>query len=338
MDLPLLTLSVVAYNEHDYLSDILFDIYNQTYPKDRIDLIFVDSMSKDDTKDIFNKFCDEHKTEYYNIRIFQNERVTLQHGINIVLENAGGELFLRIDAHAKLPTDFVEKEVNAVSDHDAAGGKRPCIIKQDTAWGNTLLMAEESMFGSSIAGYRKAEKPCFAKSLFHGVYRMDILRKIGFYDTRLARTEDNEMSYRLRNNGYKLYYDPQIVSYQYMRPNFRKMVKQKYSNGKWIGITTGICPKCLMYYHFVPFLFLCAIIFTGVLAAFSVFWPMIALWIAYSAAAVLMSVTAAIPSKKKSAFCFLLPFLFLVLHVAYGFGTLIGFFEILFRKKKYTNK
>lgn len=338
MEQPLLTLSVIAYNEHDYLDDILSDIYSQTYPKDRIDLILVDSCSKDDTMDIFKCFCNSHSEEYYNIRIFVNENVTVQHGLNIVLDNAAGELFLRIDAHAKLPCDFVEKEVAAVKDHDAAGGKRPCIIKKDTKWGNVLLMAEESMFGSSIAGYRKAEKPCFAKSLFHGIYRMDILRKIGFYDERLARTEDNEMSYRLRSSGYKLYYDPDIVSYQYMRPDLRRMVKQKYSNGKWIGITSGICPKCLMYYHFVPFLFVMAIIFCAVLCCFSFFWPMITLAALYTAADLLMTLTAVIPSGKKSAYCLLLPFIFPVLHIAYGIGTLCGFTALIFRRKKYVGK
>ena len=58
---------------------------------------------------------------------------------------------------------------------------------------------------------RKAENRVL-QNFFHGIYRMDILRKIAFYDERLARTKDNEMSYRLRSSGYKLYYDPDIVS------------------------------------------------------------------------------------------------------------------------------
>ena len=42
-----------------------------------------------------------------------------------------------------------------------------------------------------------------------------------------------------------------------------KMMKQKYANGYWIGLTSGVCPKCLSLYHFVPFAFVSAIIASG---------------------------------------------------------------------------
>ena len=36
-----------------------------------------------------------------------------------------------------------------------------------------------------------------------------------------------------------------ILSLPAYETDLRRMVKQKHSNGKWIGITSGICPKCL---------------------------------------------------------------------------------------------
>lgn len=46
--------------------------------------------------------------------------------------------------------------------------------------------------------------------------------------------------------------DPSIVSYQHVRPTWLSYLKQKYSNGKWCGLTFGVCPKCLKIFHFIP--------------------------------------------------------------------------------------
>ncbi len=86
-------------------------------------------------------------------------------------------------------------------------------------------------------------------------------RRSVFFSENLLRTEDNEMHYRIREVGFKLCYDPRIVSYQYARSSFSKMLKQKYANGYWIGLTLKICPKCISLYHLIPFLFVSAVVF-----------------------------------------------------------------------------
>mgnify|MGYP002961198692 FL=1 len=96
--------------------------------------------------------------------------------------------------------------------------------------------------------------------MFHAAYRRKVFESIGGFDERLARTEDNEIHYRMRKAGFKLCFDPEIISYQHIRPDLGKMLKQKYANGYWIGLTTGVCAPCLSLYHFVPFAFVMAII------------------------------------------------------------------------------
>lgn len=54
----------------------------------------------------------------------------------------------------------------------------------------------------------------------------------------------------MRKAGFKLCFDPEIISYQHIRPDLGKMLKQKYANGYWIGLTTGVCAPCLSLYHF----------------------------------------------------------------------------------------
>ena len=82
------------------------------------------------------------------------------------------------------------------------------------------------------------------------MYKREVLEKVGFFNEKLLRTEDNEFHYRIRKAGYKLCYDDNIVSYQHTRNSLLKMIKQKKANGMWIGLTTAICPECLNLYHY----------------------------------------------------------------------------------------
>ena len=54
------------------------------------------------------------------------------------------------------------------------GGVRPNIVDEETPWKDTLLLAESSMFGSSIAPYRNGgngtEEKIYMKSLFHALH------------------------------------------------------------------------------------------------------------------------------------------------------------------------
>ena len=103
------------------------------------------------------------------------------------------------------------------------------------------------------------------------------------------------------------------------------MLKQKYKNGYWIGKTFFVCPGCISLFHLVPFLFVCAILLSGILAFMGIAFPAMALWIAYACANIVMTVAAIVGHKERNAYSFLLPFIFLLLHLSYGAGTMMGF-------------
>ena len=235
------------------------------------------------------------------------------------------------------------KNVNALErGEDIVGGERPNVIDDDTPWNRTLLMAESSMFGSSIAPYRRNPGPAYVKSMFHAAYRRRVFDKIGGFNEKLGRTEDNEIHYRMRKAGFRLCFDPDIISYQHIRSSLPKMLKQKYSNGYWIALTTGVCPECLSLYHYVPFAFVMAIIVLGIArtltqcieplsaAAMGVTVITAIMWGAYWLLAVAMAVLAVVTAKpeQRSLPDILLPVLFFLLHVSYGLGTLAGFVQL----------
>lgn len=319
----LVSFIIVAYNEENTLKEVFNNIKKQDYPHSLIEIILVDGMSMDNTRKIMTDFKNE-KNDFYRITIKENYKKTLPCGWNVALKESTGDLIIRIDAHATIPCDFISKNVDCIkSGEKICGGYRPNIIDDETDWKKTLLLAETSMFGSSIAPYRRNKGKRYVKSVFHGAYSREVFDDVGYYNEQLARTEDNEMHYRMRVAGYKICFNPNIISYQHTRNSLQKMLRQKYLNGYWIGITSGVCLNCFSIYHFIPFLFVTSIILTTILSILGLNKLSILMWSIYWIVNILMSILA-VKGEKFNFSNFLLPILFFLLHVSYGIGTFIG--------------
>lgn len=332
----IISFAVVAYNEEEALPGLLADLKNQDYPHEKIEVLLIDSMSKDNTLKIMEDFAREGN-DFLRVLVLKNEKKNIPSGNNVALKHYTGDAIIRIDAHSTMPKEFLRKNAEVLmSGEFASGGKRPNIINKSTPWKETLLSAEQSMFGSSIASYRRSDKKMYTSSLFCGMYRREVFEKVGLYNELLARTEDNDINYRIREAGFKLCYSPDIIYYQHTRSTLSKMLRQKYLNGYWIGLTMGVNPKCFSLFHFVPFLFVMGILFTSVLAFLGLPLLSLLMWGAYLLFIVLMTVLEFV--KKPVLTNLLLPVLFFLLHVSYGTGTIIGLLKMPFWIKKMKGK
>lgn len=329
----LVSVAIVAYNEEKTLPALLNDLLEQEYPRENMEVLLIDSLSSDGTKQVMETFArQEHG--FARVVVLDNPGKILPCGCNVALKNYTGDAIVRIDAHASVPQDFISKNVRALEQGESvSGGARPNIIDEETAWKNMLLAAEQSMFGSGAADYRNSGKKKYVSSVFHGMYRREVYDAVGLYNEQLTRTEDNDMSWRIRHAGYEICYDPDIVSYQHTRSSLKGMLRQKYWNGYWIGRTMRINPHCFSLFHFVPAAFVGAIIVTSALSAVGI-WHLAALmWALYAVVAVGMAVLAAVTGEKRSLLFLLLPVVFLLLHLCYGAGTFVGLARAFFGKK-----
>ncbi|MEJ8734536.1 glycosyltransferase family 2 protein [Mediterraneibacter sp. ICN-202921] len=331
---------VIAYNEEHALRSLFEDIKNQSYPHEKIEVILVDSMSTDKTKDLMKSFAAE-KNDFMRVLVLDNPKKIQAAGWNVAIKASSCDIIMRIDAHTMIPKDFVLKNVKCIeSGENVSGGPRPSIAEEDTPWKHTLLLAESSMFGSSIAEYRRSHHKRYVKSVFHGAYKREVFENAGLFNEDLGRTEDNEMHYRIKRAGYKICYSPNIISYQHTRNTWQGMIRQKYGNGYWIGLTMGVCPQCFSLYHFVPMLFIIAIITALILAGAGIKLPGTILFVCYFILAIVMSLLASKGEKKYWQYV-LLPLIFFSLHISYGIGTIVGLIKMPFwrcSKKKRDKK
>ena len=323
---------ITARNEEKYLPMLFEDILNQTYPLQNIEVVLMDSNSTDNTRKLMEEF--KKNNENLSVQIVTNERQIQAAGFNEGVKHATGDVVLKIDAHSRIPQDFVQKNVNEIiAGAFVCGGNRPTVVDSDDDFSKTLHIVEESALGSSIANYRKSNVKRKVNSIFHGMYRKEVFEKVGLADERLLRTEDNEFHYRVRKAGYDIIFNPEIESYQYIRPTFTKMIQQKFANGYWIGLTSHICRDCLSLFHFGPGVFVATLLILMMFTPIS-FIPLLTVFGLYILAVLGLSIFE-ISKQKYNHTLLLIPFIMIAVHFAYGIGTIKGWIFGFEFKKEY---
>ena len=323
---------ITARNEEKYLPMLFEDILTQTYPLQNIEVVLMDSNSTDNTRKLMEEF--KNNNESLSVQIVTNERQIQAAGFNEGVKHATGDVVLKIDAHSRIPQDFVQKNLNEIiAGAFVCGGNRPTVVDSDDDFSKTLHIVEESALGSSIANYRKSNVKRKVNSIFHGMYRKEVFEKVGLADERLLRTEDNEFHYRVRKAGYDIIFNPEIESYQYIRPTFTKMIQQKFANGYWIGLTSHICRDCLSLFHFGPGVFVATLLILMMFTPIS-FIPLLTVFGLYILAVLGLSIFE-ISKQKYNHTLLLIPFIMIAVHFAYGIGTIKGWIFGFEFKKEY---
>lgn len=312
---------VVAYNAAGSLGALLEDLLAQTIPHEQIEALLVDSASTDATRAIMLDFA---KATPFEVKVLDNPRRWLASGINVALAAATGDAIIRLDAHARIPKDFLENNLRALArGEDIVGG---CVLggAPSGAWESVLRTVDTSRFCGGAAPFRNGGEARYVDTLAYALYRREVYDKVGLYDERLRRTEDNDMHYRMRKAGYRFYFSPDIVSYHAARATMRGQLRQKWGNGYWIGRTMRIQPRCFAPRHLIPALFVLALLCCLLLLPFSA-WPLLLLLSAYLACDLVFAVRGALSQESGRLLALLtLPFLFPAVHVVYGVGTLAG--------------
>ena len=119
------SLCMIAYNEANALKGLFKDISLQDYPHENIEVVFVDSMSTDGTYEMMERFKNEGYN-FWDVKIVRCAKKNQAFSWNAALMTARGDIIIRVDAHARIPRNFVSRNVyNINQGEDVVGGGRP---------------------------------------------------------------------------------------------------------------------------------------------------------------------------------------------------------------------
>lgn len=321
-ELPFVSALIVMRNERNYIEPSLMSFVNQTYPKDKYEIIVIDGGSTDGTLDTVNRIIQEYTTESFHISVIDNPKRILASGWNLGIKAAKGEYVIRIDAHAEAAPDFIEKSVLTMLQVNAAcvGGKLDSIPVE----GDDILVSKvlSSSFGVGNSSFRVSETAGYADTAVYGLYRKSVFDEVGLFDERLVRNQDIDLHSRIRKAGYKFYFNPEIKSVYHTRSSVKKMVKQAYGNGEWNMVLAKKGASALSLRHLVPFFFV-SYLALSLIGGF-LWWP---IWLICGCVLVLYFILGYIAGMKivnSFADIIKMPALFFLLHSSYGIGYFAG--------------
>ena len=95
---------VPVLNEEKYIRNFIESLLNQTYPKEKMELLIIDGGSKDHTLEICNDYLEKGP-----FKILHNNKQKTTYALNMGIEESLGKYVIRMDAHAEYNMDYIEK-------------------------------------------------------------------------------------------------------------------------------------------------------------------------------------------------------------------------------------
>ncbi len=316
---PFVTLILPIRNEARYIAQCLDAVVAQDYPRDKIEILVVDGMSHDGTRDVVAQFSARDA----RIRLIDNPERIVPTALNRGIRVARGDVIIRVDGHAVIAPDYVRRCIDdlAVVDADCVGG---AISTVGQTWiARAIAIAQSSPFGVGSAVFRYARQAQFVDTLAFGAYRREVFERLGLFDEELVRNQDDEFNFRLTRAGGKIWLDPQIHSTYFSRATLRGLWKQYFEYGFWKVRVIQKHRQPASWRHLVPVTFVLAL---GLSLSASVVLQSI-LWFAgvilpYALAS--LGSAAWLSLRNGVRYFPVLPLAFATMHLAYGLGFLAG--------------
>jgi succinoglycan biosynthesis protein ExoA len=236
------TVAIPVLDEERHLDACLDSIEVQTYPK-IAQVLVIDGGSSDKTREI----------------ALRRDGVTLLHNpgriqaaaLNIALQQAEGDVFVRVDGHSRLPPDYVERCVAALDRTGAAmvGGTMQPVA---AGWAQeAIACAMSSPLGAGPARFHAGGPSGWVDTVYLGAYRTTLARGAGGYNEGLAVNEDAEFAIRMARHG-GVWFDNSIWCGYTPRDRLPELARQFYRYGRGRARTVRLHPMSVKPRQLAP--------------------------------------------------------------------------------------
>lgn len=197
---PQVSVVVATYNRADILRENIDSVLNQAF--DSYEAIYVDDGSTDATAPLLEESAARLNVPFVVVR---TERVGPGPARNAGVTAAHGEFVLFLDDDATAPPDWIRTMVDRCNAHGCdvlCGGIGAFSTAEPVA--HYLHLRMQRALGSGVRELNAAPTGNLL------IRRAKFNEVGGFSEERLPAAEDWELSYRLRNAGARIVYDPAV--------------------------------------------------------------------------------------------------------------------------------
>ena len=321
--MPVVSVILPIRNEENNIKNTIDSILNQSYDLSRVQIIVVDGMSDDSTRNILKEYG-------FKIETYDNPHKYMPMAFNIGLSESKGSIIIVMGGHCTFDKNYINNCVNNLinNDYTCVGG----IIENEitNSKQEAISIALSSLFGVGGVNFRmESNMARLVDTVAFGAYKREIFLKIGSLDEELIKNQDDEFNFRLLQSGGTIWLDPAIVSYYKPRSSLKKLFSQYFNYGLYKVRVIQKRKGIPALRHLVPGSFFITLSFSliyGLLfKSFMLFKIIISIYILVNFFFSILS------GRKKQKTILLLPLIYFILHLSYGMGFVFGL--AYFRKK-----
>lgn len=320
---PIVSVILPVSNEARVIEQVIGSLLAQQTDGFTLELLVIDGLSTDGSREIANRIA----AEDHRVRLLINEKRKTPFAFNLGLTKAQGEYVCILGAHCTYESNYIRICLQELLQHGAVGcsGRVLTRAANTTPQAQLVSWAMSHPFGVSGQSFRTQQEG-FVDTIPYPVFRKQALLDLGGYDEAMLRNQDNDMNYRLRQAGHKLYLTAKTSCVYHPRPTIRGLLDYALNNGSWCATSFRKRPKSLGMRHYIPFVFTvyCLVSLLLVIVGWVGQWwfaPLVLLPLGlHLFLGGLWGVQIAWQNRRWIAL--LMPIVFFVFHFAYGWGFL----------------
>lgn len=312
---PRLSIVIPCRNEAGYITRCLASLEAADLDRDRTTVLVCDGQSDDGTRNEIERFT----ARLPWMVMLDNSARTTPHALNLGLRHKLFDVGIILGAHAEVEPDFVKRNLEQLRDDLTVGCAGGIITSEYTDQRSRRIgLAMAHPFGVGSAHFRTGLRSGYVDTVAFGAYRREVFERVGWFNERLVRNQDDEFNYRVTKVGFRIKLDPAIRSRYHVRASYVKLFRQYRQYGYWKVYVNQLHRAITTIRQLVPAAWV-AFLFLG--AVLSIAMPF-AGWV-YLAVVILYLTTAKFSAWRAGARAVDVPgvvLAFVTLHLAYGIG------------------
>jgi len=206
-------ISILTYNSKKWLVPFFESLLKQSYPLKNINISVTDNSSTDDTFESLKATQNKYAKTFASFNLYQEKNLGFGYGHNNNFKHTRSDFILVANIDLEFEQDSIVNIVNYANQDDV----------KIASWEFRQKPYEHPKY------YNPVTLETTWSSSACVLFRKEAIDKIGGYDDHIFMYgEDVELSYRLRDYGYKLKYYPKAVCWHYTYAEANEIKELQY--------------------------------------------------------------------------------------------------------------
>lgn len=243
------TVAIPLLDDRDGIATCLDAVLNQRSVRSTVvEILVYDGGSTDGSREV----VEARRQRDPRIHLLENPDRHVPSAMNAAIDAMTTEVLVRIDSHAVVAEDYCDEAVALLHETgaDVVGGHmRP--IGAGHA-GRAIAWALCSRWGIGGSSFHDVSAEGPAQSVYMGVFRRDVFDRVGPFDERFTRNQDDELAYRIAEQGGSIWLSARLRSTYEPRDSFPRLRRQFEGYGRYKPMVLALHPSGARLRHAAP--------------------------------------------------------------------------------------